>query len=129
MHLPGGNVRADCSIWDVSIVNENCRLVLAGASGGMVQFGNFLQKERVIGKVLAEPLKLFTGRRRFIVTQIVKSQQDSGKRHKKAAVIGDQRQLFYTLFLVTFESAKAQHPTDRRSFAADNVFAHASGDV
>src|SRR5512140_2112523 len=114
MHLSGGNVRADCSIWDGSIVNE-LPLVLAGADGGMVQFGNFLQKERVIGEVFAEPLKLFAGSSRVVVAQIVKSQQNPGKRHKKAATISNQRQLFYTLFLIAFESAKAQHPADRSS--------------
>ena len=36
MHLSGGNIRAGCSIWDVSIVNENCRLVLARAGDWMV---------------------------------------------------------------------------------------------
>ena len=95
----------------------------------MVQFGNFLQKKRVIGEVFAEPLQLFAGRSRIVVAKIVKSQQDPGKRHKKTAMIGDQRQLFYALFLIAFESAKAQHPADRSGLAADNVFAHAGGDV
>src|SRR3954468_7503326 len=84
----GAMFGAGCSIWDGSIVNENCRLVLAGAGGWMVQLGNFLQKERVIGEVLAEPFKLFAGRSRVVVAQIVKGQQDTGKRHKKTAMIG-----------------------------------------
>src|SRR5438270_10974620 len=92
MHLSGGNVQAGCSIWDVSIVNENCRLVLAGAGGWMVQFCNFPQKERVIGEVFTKPLQLFAGRGGVVVAQIVKSQQDAGKRHKKAAMIGYERQ-------------------------------------
>ncbi len=108
---------------------RKCRLVLSGAHGRMVQFGNFLQEERIIGKVLAEPFKFFAGRDSVIVAQIVKSQQDAGKRHKKTAVISNQRELFYALLLVTFESAKAQHPADRSCLAADNVFAHASGNV
>ena len=117
MHLSGGNVQAGYSIWDVSIVNENCRLVWPGG-GRMVQFGNFLQKERVIGEVFTEPLQLFAGGSGVVVAEIVKSQQNAGKRHKKAAVIGDKRQLFYPLFLIAFEPAQAQHPADRSGLAS-----------
>jgi hypothetical protein len=38
LHLSGGNVVQS----GMFLVNENCRLVLAGASGWMIQFGNFL---------------------------------------------------------------------------------------
>ena len=46
----------------------------------MVQFGNFLQEERIVGVVLAEPLQLFAGSRGIVVAKVVKSQQNSGKR-------------------------------------------------
>src|SRR5882672_4170137 len=114
-------------IWDVSIVNENCRLVLAGTGAWVVQFGNFLQKEGVIGEVFAEPLQPFAGGSRVVVAQVVKSQKNPGKRHKETTVVGDERQFFYTLCLITFESAKAQHPADRSSLAANNVFTHSGG--
>src|ERR1700739_3239398 len=129
MHLSGGNVWAGCSIWDVSIVNENCRSVLSGTDGRMVQFGNFLQKERVVGEVFTEPLKLFTGCSGVVVAKIVKSQQDSGKRHEKTAMIGYQSQLFYALFLVAFEPTQAKHPADRSGLASDDVFTHSGSDV
>src|SRR6185369_4283614 len=82
----GAMFRAGCSIWDVSIVNENCRSVLAGTHGWMVQFGNFLQKERIIGKVFAEPFQVFSGCRRIVMPQIIKSKQYPGERHKEAAM-------------------------------------------
>ena len=44
-------------------------------------------------------------------------------------MIGYQRQLFYALFLIAFESAQAQHPADWSGFAANNVFAHSGGNV
>jgi len=39
---------------------RKCGLVLSGAHGRMVQFGNFLHKQRVIGKVFAQPLQPFS---------------------------------------------------------------------
>src|SRR5258708_4639546 len=124
-----GNVRGRLFNPGCFIVNEKCWLVLPRAVRWMVQFGNFLQKERIVRVMLAEPLELFARADRVLVAKIVKSQQDTGKRHEKTAMIGNQRQLFYTLFLVTFEAAQPQHPADRRSFAADNVFAHAGSNV
>src|ERR1700722_3229068 len=95
----------------------------------MIQFGNFLQKERVIRIMLTEPFQLLAGAGDVLMAKVVKSQQNTGKWHEKTAMISYQRQLFYTLFLVAFESAQAQHPADRRSFAADNIFAHSGSDV
>src|SRR5712675_407784 len=83
---------------------RKCRLVLSGAHGGMVQFGNFLPKQGVVGEVFAQPLQPFSRSESVLMPKIIKSQENTSKRHEKTTVIGNQRQLFYTLLLITFES-------------------------
>src|SRR5215831_19718227 len=95
----------------------------------MFQFGNFLRKKRVVREALAQPLQLLARRGSVLVAKIVKSQQNAGKGHEKTAMLGGQRQFFQALLLIAFESAQAEHPSHRRSLAADDVYSHSGRDV
>src|SRR6478672_1428627 len=117
---PGAG-RGNSSMRNVFIVTDKA-LILARCGRRMFQFGNFLRKKRVVGKARAQPLQLLASRSGVLVAKIVKSQKNAGKGHEKTATISHQSQLFQALLLIAFESAQAEHPSHRRSLAADNVF-------
>ena len=103
--------------------------MLALSDGRVVQFGKFLQEERIVGIVLAQPVEFLARFSDVLVAKIVKSQQYAGKWRQKTAMIGNQLELFYALFLVSFEAIQAEKPSNRRSLATNDVFAHSGSDV